>query len=89
MQTSNIPYQVHPDVFTTEIDNQVVLLQYETGTYFTLNEVGTKVWQALEQGKTMPEILHYLLQEYAVSEKQLQQDILNLVDKLKEKGLIL
>lgn len=89
MQTSDIHYQIHPEVFTTEIDNQVVLLQYETGTYFTLNEVGTKVWQALEQGKTMSEILHHLLQEYAVSEKQLQQDILNLVNKLKEKGLIL
>lgn len=89
MQTPDSHYQIHPEVFTTEIDNQVVLLQYETGTYFTLNEVGTKVWQALEKGKTTLEILHHLLQEYTVSEKQLQQDVLNLIDKLKEKGLIL
>ena len=82
-------YQVHPDAFSTKIDNQVVILQYETGTYFTLNEVGTNIWQLLEQGQTLQEILDHLAQEYDVSRERLQQDISILIKKLEEKGLIL
>jgi hypothetical protein len=89
MKMLNVQYQIHPEAFATEVDNQVVILQYETGTYFTLNAIGTRIWQLLEEEKTVQEILSQLLQEYKVDEKQLHQDISNLMERLKEKGLIL
>jgi hypothetical protein len=89
MEMLNVQYQIHPEAFSTEADNQVVILQYETGTYFTLNEVGMKIWKLLEQGKTLQEILDELLREYDVRQEQLRQDLLNVVNQLKERGLIL
>lgn len=89
MNTLNAHYQVHPEAFATEVDSQVVILEYQTGTYFTLNQVGTRIWHLLEQGKALQEILNELLKEYDVSEQRLHQDLLNLIKKLKERGLIL
>lgn len=89
MEMLNVQYQVHPEAFSTEADNQVVILQYETGTYFTMNEVGMRIWQLIEEGKTVREILNALLQEYDVGEEQLHQDLLNVVSQLQERGLIL
>ena len=85
----NFRYQIHPEAFSTEADNQVVILQYETGTYFTLNEVGMQIWKLLEQGKTLQEILNVLLQEYDVGQERLQQDLLNVIKQLEERRLIL
>ena len=89
MEMLNVQYQIHPEAFSTEADNQIVILQYETGVYFTLNQVGMRIWQLLEQGKTLQEILNDLLQEYDVSKEQLRQDLLSVVKQFKEKGLIL
>lgn len=88
MEMLNVQYQVHPEAFATEVDNQVVILEYESGTYFTLNEVGSRVWQLLTQGNTVQAILNQLLQEYDVSKERLHQDLLNIVKELQVKGLI-
>lgn len=89
MELHNTQYQVHPEAFATEVDDQLVILHYETGTYFTLNEVGARIWQLLDQGKTLQAILDTLRQEYDASEQRLEQDLINLVKNLKEKGIIL
>lgn len=88
MEMLNVQYQVHPEAFTTEVDGQVVILEYESGTYFTLNEVGSRIWQLLAQGNTVQVIQEQLLQEYEVSEDRLRQDLLNIVNQLRAKGLI-
>lgn len=88
MEMLNVQYQVHPEAFATEVDDQVVILEYESGTYFTLNEVGSRIWQLLTQGNTVQTIQNQLLQEYEVSEAQLHQDLLNILNELRAKGLI-
>lgn len=89
MSALNTRYKVHPDAFSTETDNQVVILQYTTGTYFTLNEVGTRIWQLLEEGNhSLQEIVTVLSTEYAASEAQLQRDVLTLAEQLKAKELL-
>ena len=88
MEMLNVQYQVHPEAFATEVDDQVVILDYESGTYFTLNEVGSRIWQLVAQGNTVRAIQEQLLQEYEVSEDQLHQDLLNILSQLRAKGLI-
>ena len=88
MPTLTAQPQVHPDAFATEVDSQAVILQYGTGTYYTLNEVGTRIWHLLEEKKSLQQILAILQQEYSASEAQLQQDLLVLVQQLKEKELL-
>ena len=88
MEMLNVQYQVHPEAFTTEVDDQVVILEYESGTYFTLNEVGSRIWQLLAQGNTVQAIQDQLLQEYEVNEAQLHQDLLTILNELQAKGLI-
>lgn len=88
MEMLNVQYQVHPEAFTTEVDDRIVILEYESGTYFTLNEVGSRIWQLLAQGNTVQAIRDQLLQEYEVSKERLEQDLLGILKQLQAKGLI-
>ncbi|MEM7331984.1 MAG: PqqD family protein [Chloroflexota bacterium] len=88
MEMQNVQYKVHPETISSEVENQVVLLQYESGVYFTLNEVGTNIWQLIEEEKTHQQIINELQRMYDVNEERLNQDVLALVKQLKEKGLI-
>jgi hypothetical protein len=81
--------KIHPEAVFTQLEGQVVILQYDSGTYYALNEVGARVWQLLEQGKTLRDIVALLLGEYQVSEAQLAQDLTKLVRDLQKEGLVL
>jgi hypothetical protein len=85
----NPPFQIHSDAIFTQMEDQMVILNYETGIYYALNEPGVRIWQLIEQNNTLEDIIAKLLKEYRVSEEKLQHDVINLVEKLKEKGLIL
>lgn len=81
-------FQIHPDALFTQVEDQVVILQYDRGIYYALNEVGVRVWQLLEQGKTPREIQRSLLGEYNVSEERLAGDVAKLIGELRQEGLI-
>lgn len=70
------------------IDNEAVILDLDNGYYFSLNKVGTKIWEAINKGKSLKEILKLLKEEYQLPEKRLKDDLLTLVKDLKKEGLI-
>ena len=39
---------IGPDVVFRELDGEAVILNLETGLYFGLNEMGTRIWQRLD-----------------------------------------
>ncbi len=75
-------------VLFRNVEGEAVLLNTETGKYYGLDEVGTRMWTLLtEHGKVEP-AFKALLAEYDVPAEQLQKDLLELVGKLAEQGLL-
>ena len=50
-------FVVHPSVICRELSGETVLLNLESGVYYGLDAVGTRVWQLLMQGRTIAERL--------------------------------
>jgi len=75
-------------VFAQEVDGEMVLLDMNSENYFGLDEVGTAIWQAMQEKETLKEVLEVLLEQYEVEPDVLEKDLLNFVDKLVESGLI-
>src|SRR5690606_39638202 len=48
---------------STLVEGETIVLQLETGTYFSLNEVGVVVWEALDQLRTVEELKDKVLSE--------------------------
>ena len=70
------------------IDGETVILDLDNSHYFSLNKVGTKIWEAINKQKGLNEILKLLKEEYQLPEKRLKNDLLTLVKDLRKEGLI-
>lgn len=77
-----------PDVVAREVGGETMLLDLSSGTYFGLDEVGGKVWQALEDGNSLIEACDRIETDFEVSREQLEADVLALVGDLLAKGLV-
>lgn len=75
-------------VFAQEVDGEMVLLDMESENYFGLDEVGTAIWQAMQEKETLKEVFKTLLEQYDVEEEVLEKDLSEFVDKLLKSGLV-
>ena len=75
-------------VFAQEVDGEMVLLDMESENYFGLDEVGTAIWQAMQEKETLKEVFEVLLDQYEVEEEMLEHDLSDFVGKLVESGLV-
>jgi len=76
------------DAVFKELSGEAVILNLESGTYFGLNAVGTRVWALLQEHKSLDETFQALSQEFDVDPKVLERDLVELVEQLRAKGLV-
>ena len=71
------------------IDGEAVMLNLDSGYYYSLNRVGTDIWKMIDEGKEFESILNCLEQDYCQVEKRdLKKDVVALLDDLKKEKLI-
>jgi Coenzyme PQQ synthesis protein D (PqqD) len=71
-----------------QVDADTVVLHFDKGLYFGLNEVGTLIWSQIQQPRRVQEIRDAILREYEVSCEECEQDLFRLLEELSEKGLV-
>jgi Coenzyme PQQ synthesis protein D (PqqD) len=81
-------YLVGSAVVFRELDGEAVLLNLDSGVYFGLDEVGTRVWALLVEHGTLERVCSQLMEEYDVEPAVLEQDVSRLVEELCHKGLV-
>ena len=54
----------------------------------TINELGKFIWENLESSKDEEDLLHKILEEYEVEEKEAQEDLEEFLDKLRQVDII-
>lgn len=80
--------KVLPDVLSQEVSGETVLLDLNSENYFGLNDVGTRIWQLIQEDGDLQKVYDTMLDEYDVDKKQLGKDMEELVARLVDAGLI-
>ena len=70
------------------VKEQAVLLNMRTNHYYQLDEVGARFWGLLREGQSLWEAYQRVLEEYQVEPARLEQDLLELLEDLRENGLV-
>jgi hypothetical protein len=76
------------EVLSSDIGGESVILNLNSGIYYSLTQVGATVWNFIQTPKTVEEILDLILQEYEVDSAQCEQDLLVLLEELLASDLI-
>lgn len=71
-----------------QIDDELVMVNIEKGSYFSLNSVATRIWELLENPLTATDLCELLVKEYDVSLSQCKVDIEDHFVKMQQLGLI-
>ncbi|MDQ3174013.1 MAG: PqqD family protein [Acidobacteriota bacterium] len=76
------------DVLISNVSGESVLLNLNSERYFGLDEVGTRMLSVLTTCKSIQTAFEMLLEEYDVENGLLRQDLIDLIDRLVEQGLL-
>jgi hypothetical protein len=70
------------------LGDEAAILNLKNTVYYGLNPVGARVWDLLQQARSVAEIRDVLLDEYDVESATCERDLLALLEKMREQGLI-
>ena len=80
---------VNDKIIAREIQGETVLLNKESGDYFSLNTIGTEIYNCICKGMEIDAIVKFLLDRYNVEDDILKRDVISLVSELKGKKIII
>ena len=76
------------ELVAANLDGEVVILGFKSGSYYSLADVGGFVWDLLQTPQTVPALRDAILGEYEIDAAQCEQDLLDLLEGLAQKQLI-
>ncbi|OUR93614.1 hypothetical protein A9Q84_19285 [Halobacteriovorax marinus] len=87
--TDDSKFQKHEDVVSRKNANDIVVLMKmdDSSSFFKINGVAAEVWELIDSGLSVKEVIDKLTAEYNVSREQLQGDVNSLLTNLLEKEL--
>ena len=77
-----------PDVQGTSMEGETVLLNLSTGRYYTLNRLGSVIWEHCTGHTTMSDIHAILCDRFDVVPERALDDLVTLVNHLVQEGLL-
>jgi hypothetical protein len=70
------------------IDGEAVVITPVDSTMHSLNDTGTRIWEAIDGQRSLKEVAQVLAAEFAVDRDRAQKDTLWFVECLAKKGLV-
>jgi len=81
--------RIASEQITSEIlDGEVMIVNLETGSYYSMTGPGAEIWQCLQAGSRREEILEWLTRHYEVNAGQIESKVQGILDQLLEEKLI-
>lgn len=85
------PYSIvarMPDLIATDLDGNKVMMNMESGKYYMLDGIASRIWQLLETSPSIIDIVGVLVREYDVDQERCLADSLRFFTKMAQAGLV-
>jgi Coenzyme PQQ synthesis protein D (PqqD) len=71
-----------------EVGEETVILSFDEGTYYGLNDVGTRVWALIQEPRSVADVCATISREYDVEPERCEADVLELLRELAREELV-
>lgn len=82
-------YSKSENAHGTTLDGEAVLLNLDDGVYYSLNRVGTLMWELLTSDHSPARVAAAICKRFTVNEEKVRADLLTLVTRLCQEGLLI
>jgi hypothetical protein len=76
------------DQVSCDLAGEAAILNIKNGVYYGLDPVGARIWNLMQQPRSVVEIQRTIVDEYDVEPERCSRDLLGLLEKLLSEGLI-
>lgn len=76
------------DILTTPLDDELALLNLDTGKYYGMDSVSRRIWELIEQPQAVSALCEQLLTEFEVDEATCRQEVLHFLQELADADLV-
>lgn len=80
---------ISENALSQEVNGEIIILNFESESYYTLDALGTKFWQLFTDSDSVETVIQQLVEIYAVDEAALRGDVTKFVEDLVEEGLLI
>ena len=80
--------KISDQVLSQEVSGETVLLDLGSEFYFGLDKTGTRIWELLQSGVSIQDLIGTMLDEFEVDRETLETDVNALLGKLLDAGLV-
>ena len=86
---SNQRFRVNTPTVTHEtIDGEAVIINLDSGNYYSLVDVGSFIWGLVERGASASEVQNVVLQTYQGNATEVDRGVKELLEQLQQENLI-
>jgi Coenzyme PQQ synthesis protein D (PqqD) len=76
------------EVIAVDLQGQTVILNVDSGLFYQLNPVGTRIWALLEAPSTVPHLCERLQDKFDVNAETCRRDVMDFIQRLGANGLL-
>jgi hypothetical protein len=77
----------NPNLIWRVVDGEAILLDTTTGYHFSLDPIGTEVWQSLQAGDSVDDIVARIARTYGTDESTVRSDVTEFMNELQSAKL--
>ena len=76
------------DQVSADLDGEAVLMSIAQGSYYALNSTGSRIWELLQEPRSVATICAALQQEFQVEPTECEHQVVEHLRELHEQGLV-
>ena len=76
------------DQLSADMDDETVILHLESGTYYGLSDVGARIWNLIQEPRSVGDVRDILLTEYDIEPARCEREVLALLSDLEAHKLV-
>lgn len=73
---------------TAKVDDDIVMMSIEQGSYFSLDSIGSAIWADLARPTQINALCKRLVTRYQVEQTRCEADVLHFLDEMVAVGMI-
>lgn len=69
------------------VDDEALLLDTDSGYYFSMNDTATEIWCLLNEGKSIDDVATTISERYEIDSKSVRRDVQELIANLNKEQI--
>jgi hypothetical protein len=88
LQADTIVQRKDAHTLSSQVADEIVMLDTHTGDYIGLNPIGSTIWEKIKEPISIEGLCNALLEEYDVTESQCKEETYAFLEELNNSGLL-